>query len=365
MEKLLFVCNWEKDKKNTWSGTPYHLREALANYFEIVDCDVSLNYFEKVISKLLSFRVTKKGIISVGWVLNPVYTLIMKKKAKKIIKKYSGKYVLEIGDFYAANTKKIFSYQDLNVLKLYDIFIDNNELFQFTGYTGTLIDLKKRVNHCNKFYNSATECFFMNQWMCEYTSKKIDNKCQYVGAGANVTNCDIIQDRRPYKYLFIGRDFIRKGGDIVVKAFEIIKKRHKEAELHICGPADIGDIYKIDGVILHGDLDYEELHDFYSTCCAFVMPSRFEAFGLVFIESLINGCPVIANDDYEMKYIVKNNFNGYLIKNEDYLSLAKYMEDIVDNQIILNNIKNQYEFYKNEYTWDCVAKKMYSEIIKN
>lgn len=108
-ERLLFICNWDKQKEKTWSGTPYHLMMELKKYFNISDVDVSLNFVQKVICKLLSFKIEKGKIAKESSVFNKHISKIMTKKAKKAIKNYDGEYVLETGDLFSTREKK-YSY---------------------------------------------------------------------------------------------------------------------------------------------------------------------------------------------------------------------------------------------------------------
>ena len=41
MEKVYFVCDWLKDRKNSWSGTHLSIYQALQKHFDLVDFDIS------------------------------------------------------------------------------------------------------------------------------------------------------------------------------------------------------------------------------------------------------------------------------------------------------------------------------------
>ena len=69
-EKLLFLCVWTKNKKQSWSGTPIHLMNSLTKYFDIIDVNVSLNLFEKILGKLFSYRIEKFKIVKIDWIYN-------------------------------------------------------------------------------------------------------------------------------------------------------------------------------------------------------------------------------------------------------------------------------------------------------
>lgn len=94
------------------------------------------------------------------------------------------------------------------------------------------------------------------------------------------------------------------------------------------------------------------------------MPSKFEAFGIVFVESLINGVPVIAKNSFEMKNIIRHGENGFLIDENSVDELVKYMERIMTADKIFHIVNEEKEQIRNKYTWGNVARLMYENIVK-
>lgn len=79
----------------------------------------------------------------------------------------------------------------------------------------------------------------------------------------------------------------------------------------------------VDGinVIYHGELDFEEKLKLYQEAKAFLFPIKWqEPFGLVVIEALCCGTPVIAYPNGGPKEIIVNNINGYLVNNSDEMA---------------------------------------------
>lgn len=360
MEKLLFVCKWDNDKKKTWSGTPYSLRESLKQYFQVIDCEIQLNLFQKVIAKILSYRFNSGKIISLSYIFNPYYMRVLRRKAKKAISKFDGKYVLQIGDYYADGSHNISVYQDLSVS--YILYLRNNlyDLYKFCGHVYPEKYLIKRYKAQAEFYNKCDNIFVMGKWLENFLSNEYREKLKYIGAGYNAGDkgkfpIDFTKKKRN-KILFVGRDFLRKGGDIVLKAFEKAKTIKSDLELYIAGIDAIPE--NIEGVTVLGDVPNSELGHYYNMCDVLCVPSRFEAFGIVFVEALHFGLPVLTADAYEMREIVHDGENGYLLKNYDANELSELIIKIFDNEQIFKNVLKNRENLDKTYSWDSVAQKI-------
>ncbi len=95
-----------------------------------------------------------------------------------------------------------------------------------------------------------------------------------------------------------------KGYDLVIMAMKEIVKEVPNAKYIIVGSGSdeerikalISDNNLEDKVILNGFIPHEEIVDYYNLCDVFVMPSKAEGFGIVFLEALACGKPVIAGN---------------------------------------------------------------------
>jgi glycosyltransferase involved in cell wall biosynthesis len=101
-----------------------------------------------------------------------------------------------------------------------------------------------------------------------------------IGAGPNIklgTRSNVAKSRN---ILFVGTDWVRKGGPDLLKAFRQVRKLHPQAVLNIVGcKPDIQEA----GVNVIGRLPRDELHRYFSDARMFVLPTVHEAFGIVFV----------------------------------------------------------------------------------
>ena len=82
-----------------------------------------------------------------------------------------------------------------------------------------------------------------------------------------------------------------------------------------------------------GKVSDEELQNAYSNCDIFVAPSRFESFGLIFLEAMREGKPVIGCLAGGMPEIIKDKVNGILIPPSSKEELAKAIIWLIEHPI--------------------------------
>jgi spore coat protein SA len=142
---------------------------------------------------------------------------------------------------------------------------------------------------------------------------------------------------RGFHVLFVGRLIPLKGVPILIKAVGLARKKVPHIKLLIAGGAQrkrylagLRNQARIEGVPVKflGKIAHSKLHRIYWLGDCLVCPSqKHEAFGLVNVEALASGLPVIASNNGGIKEIVKPDENGYLIKG--YHDPSHFAEKIV------------------------------------
>lgn len=359
--KILYICAWAKNKECTWSGTTYFLYKSLKNKCNIENFDVALNNIEDKIVKISQMRIIN-GKLKRNDIDRTIKNFFYQKKLNKC-KEKSDNIILQIGEYGVFNNPS-YIYQDLSVDSLLYFKKNKPELFRYSGFQNTTLkELEKRNKQQLKIYNNLTGIFTMSKWLAdnlENNTKISKDKIHYVGAGVNIDVSKIdYSQKKGNKVLFVGRDFFRKGGDLVYEAFKILKtKLNKDVELYIAGPERFPIKEKFKGVHFLGNLSYENLITYFNICDIFCMPSRFEAYGLVFIEALVFGLPCIGRNEFAMKEFIQSGVNGYLIEDDSINELAIKMNELLKNKKIKENVIKNRENYIYKYSWDTVAERM-------
>ena len=119
--------------------------------------------------------------------------------------------------------------------------------------------------------------------------------------------------------------------------------------------------------IFHGELSRSELIEQYKKATVFVCPSLYESFGFTVVEAMACKCPVLCSDIPVMKELVDDCVTGMLFPVGDSKLLGSRLEWVLSNADFREFVANNaYEFVKNSFSWDDVAKKtlaVYEELI--
>jgi|GEM_PF-4432956 len=153
---------------------------------------------------------------------------------------------------------------------------------------------------------------------------------------------------RPPRFLYVGRLEHRKGIDLLLAAWPLVRASIPTATLDIVG-SDLGGFATtattLPGVTVHGRLDDSKLTGLRDYCSIQVVPSRFESFGLVVLEAWAAGLAVVATAVGGMTEVVEEA--GILTKPDDSTSLANAMVGIMskaDGLSQLGRIRLRSEF---------------------
>jgi glycogen synthase len=136
--------------------------------------------------------------------------------------------------------------------------------------------------------------------------------------------------------LFVGRLEARKGLDALLEAIARVASVHRDIEFRLVGDepavrnqlpytksfeAKHPDFLRRGQVVFVGPVSDHELTREYEQCDIFVAPSRFESFGLVFVEAMMFGKPVIGTSVGGIPEVVKDGVTGILVPPDDPVSL--------------------------------------------
>ncbi|MCC6013102.1 MAG: glycosyltransferase family 4 protein [Candidatus Verstraetearchaeota archaeon] len=172
--------------------------------------------------------------------------------------------------------------------------------------------------------------------------------------------------------LFVGRLVYEKGPHLLVEAANILKRN--DIKFLFIGEGtmkpyllELGKKLGIsEKLYFLGHVPDDVLYAIYKMASVAVFPSLYEPFGIVALEAMALGTPVIVSAVGGLNEIVINEYNGIKVTPGSAYELAKAIEKIIDNPSLSKRlIENAKNFVKN-FTWEKAAEetiKLYEEVM--
>lgn len=133
------------------------------------------------------------------------------------------------------------------------------------------------------------------------------------------------------RFLFVGRDFARKGGPITVAAFARLRGRFREASLTVV-TRDVELVPAVDGVTVLSFMDRSKLYEeVYPAADVFVMPTEAEGWGFTNAEAMSFGLPVVSTSINAIPEVVEDGICGVLVPPNDADALHGAMERLAED----------------------------------
>lgn len=177
--------------------------------------------------------------------------------------------------------------------------------------------------------------------------------------------------------LFVGRIEPLKGIDTLLRAMALIQKRCPAAVENACVAIVGGDPWSDnpdeemrrlqqlredlainDLVTFLGSKDQTILPNYYAAAEMVVMPSHYESFGMVALEAMAMGTPVIASEVGGLAYLVKDGQTGFHVPSRDPEALAEKMFVLLNQPECREMLGQQARRYAQRYAWPKITRRL-------
>lgn len=146
----------------------------------------------------------------------------------------------------------------------------------------------------------------------------------------------------PRRIVCVGRLFRSKGQDVLLHAVARLKQENVCCQLDLVGVGPAETEYKAlaeklgigDQCTFHGRLRHDQVLAQMRTAWVAVSPSRSEAFGLVNIEALSVGTPLVASAVGGIREIIRDGREGFLVAPDDPSALATRLGELLCNEAL-------------------------------
>jgi glycosyltransferase involved in cell wall biosynthesis len=178
--------------------------------------------------------------------------------------------------------------------------------------------------------------------MEEYGTTENKIKTIYLGIPDDYAQAREPMEARPPMFLHVAPSHVRKGTVFFMRALKTLRDEYGiTARGCIVGPctsqlANMCKQYEID-VVFYERAEDDTLKDLYASCTSLVVPSLRESFCIPVIEAATFGKPCVVTDVGALPELVKNNYNGFVVRPRDANALAEKMYTIcTDERLRLN-----------------------------
>jgi glycosyltransferase involved in cell wall biosynthesis len=258
--------------------------------------------------------------------------------------------------------------QDLS----YDALLEHygpNGVPHFPGLTRSAIERMR--DRQLEVYAKAALLLPMSNWLAGrlIRSGVPESKIAVVHPGVNVpVHPDSpVPERRTgptRRLLFIGRDPGTKALDLVVGSFARLRREFgPEITLTVAGPP----IWPFPGAVpagvdFLGPVPRARVAELFDSHDLFVMPSRLEGFGIVFVEALSRGLPCVGRNAFAMPEIIQPGTGGELIDDDDADRLATTIAVSLDDDDLYRRCAAAAAAVRQHYTWQRAAVQVRSAV---
>lgn len=228
-----------------------------------------------------------------------------------------------------------------------------------------------------KALDNAALALYSSEWAAQAsitTSPSNTNKVHVAPFGANLLVKPAAPSPRQFpgakvKLLFLGVYWEEKGGPIAYRALKELKRRGIAAQLVVCGctpppECDDPDLLREGFLNKNVPADVDKLVQHLRTADFLVLPTRFEAYGLVFCEAAAYGLPVLATRTGGIPTIVVEGETGFLFDmNDDGVAYAERIVQVLarPEQWMAMRAKAR-QRYEELLTWEAFVHQLFAYV---
>jgi phosphatidylinositol alpha-mannosyltransferase len=250
-----------------------------------------------------------------------------------------------IGTFHATESRPSYRWtKPLMVNRLYKKW--------FKKLSGRIAVSRPAANFINKHFSSTYDI--------------IPNGIDLNHFSPNVVPFPEYQDGK-INILFVGRLEKRKGLEYLLKAYGLIKPDHPNCRLIVVGPGKrTRSKYEKEAIeeglsdlIFTGSVDYNQLARYYKTADIFVAPATgHESFGIVLLEAMATGKPVVASNISGYASVITNGSEGILVPPKQEVPLAQAITSLMKNPELRLIMGQKGLVTASNFGWDKVSRRV-------
>tara|TARA_Y100000031_G_scaffold152501_1_gene195762 strand:- start:1619 stop:2725 length:1107 start_codon:yes stop_codon:yes gene_type:complete len=356
---------------HAWSGTGYYMAEALKQSGLYIERIGNLKEFSALLFKIKKQVFKKFFKNNYHWDREPSVLISYARQVENSLLRLNPDVVFSPGTIpiaYLKTEKPLIFWTDATFAGMIDFYPEFTNLNSQTIYNGNIME-QKALSKCRL-------AIYSSEWAANTALSKYQvepHKIKVVPFGANIiNNYDFSEIKRKLKskkfnkckLLFIGLNWIRKGGDIALKITKELNKMGLNTELHVVGctpPIKNNIILKKHGFLSKSnENDRKKLDKLFSESHFLLLPTRSDCVPVVLSEANSFGLPCITTDVGGIPTAIKDGINGKIFSiQEDYLCYCNYIINLMTTNEDYNKLAlSSFQEYKNRLNWKSSSTKV-------
>lgn len=362
--KVGFVSRLSPLDKKTWSGTSYYTYQQIKKNYEVEIFNFKWTWLLRewlTTQKSFNKKLFKKQT-SVEFLKS--YAKYFSKQLQNELKKRP------VDVLFVSASSQLIAYLETDIPIIY---MTDATFQQLQGYYSSFSNLaayniKQGIELDKKAFKNASYCMLASEWNrnSAINDYGIDvGKISVVPCGANL---DMIPGASEISMgsssqcnlLFLGVEWERKGGEIALETFRLLKQKEMNPHLHIIGCVPPHDFSQEKNITVTPFLDKNKkedlrlLHQIFLQTDFLLLPTRAECAGVVFSEASAYGIPSITTDTGGVSTYVKNGINGFVLSLDAAADqYAKKIENLYFDKQKLKDLKlSSRKYYEESLNWD-------------
>lgn len=374
--RIAFVSKWSPGNVHAWSGTPFFMCGALRNFGYDVTEIASLQLPASI------YHRAKRRVYR--W-LGKYYDY---ERHPSVARGYAKQVQQALGqgqfDLVVSPSSIPLAYLDSEVPM---VFWTDATFFAMIGfYPGNWSNLaQESIKQGNDLEGRAVRnsslCAYSSDWAAQSAIADYGTETSRVAVIPFGANLDPVPSREEVdnaignrsshccRLLFIGVEWHRKGGDLVVETAKLLVAAGLKVQVDVVGCEPVGD--SPDFVIRHGFISKasadgrDQLKSLLFESHFLFVPSMAECYGLVFAEASAHGLPSLARAAGGIPTVVRNGVNGQAFPvHAPATEYARYIQeqiaDVSEYRALANRARREYE---ERLSWDA-AVRAFDQLVK-
>lgn len=361
--KIGFASRLNPLDKRSWSGTTYYTYQQIKKNYEVKIYNYKWPWRVRewlTMQKSLNRKFFKKQT-AVEFLRS--YAKYFSKQLQRDLKKRP------VDVLFVSASSQLVAYLETDIPIIYMTDATFQQLQGYYPYFSNLsaYNIKQGIELDRMAFSKASHCMLASAWnkdsaINDYGIK--GKKISVVPCGANL---DIIPAATELnmnvsgqcRLLFLGVEWDRKGGDIALETFRLLKQKGINPHLHIIGcepPHDLSaekNITIIPYLDKNNPEDFQQLHKIFLQTDFLLLPTRAECAGVVFSEASAYGIPSLTTDTGGVRTYVQDGVNGYALPfNASADEFARKIEQLVSDPQAMQSLRlSGRKYYEERLNW--------------